>query len=167
MTLSVNTPRFPVAFKVLTGHAPMRWQSRLFERMLGGNLPDAVDLPTGLGKTSVMAIWLLARALAGAKTPLPRRLVYVVDRRVVVDQATAEAEKLRDALDGGAEHFDALGATEKAQAQQVVAELKKLLALRDGGRLLISTLRGGKADDRAWTYDPAGPAILVCTVDMA
>ncbi len=28
--------------------------------------------------------------------PLPRRLVYVVDRRAVVDQATREAEKLKD-----------------------------------------------------------------------
>ena len=55
-----------------------------------GKLPPAVDIPTGLGKTAVMAIWLLARA-AGAR--LPRRLVYVVDRRAVVDQATDFAER--------------------------------------------------------------------------
>lgn len=59
--------------------------------MLSGALPSALDIPTGLGKTSVMAIWLSAR-LQGAK--LPRRLVYIVDRRVVVDQATREAETL-------------------------------------------------------------------------
>ena len=45
-----------------------------------------------------MAIWLIARA-HGAD--LPRRLVYVVDRRAVVNQATEEAEKLRNALEGG------------------------------------------------------------------
>jgi CRISPR-associated endonuclease/helicase Cas3 len=156
-----------LAFQVLTGHSPMRWQCRLFERMLGGNLPDAVDLPTGLGKTSVMAIWLLARALAGAETALPRRLVYVVDRRVVVDQATAEAEKLRDALDGDPKRFAELEAALRAQAPKIAAELKKRLGIDDGDSLLISTLRGGRADDRAWTYDPAAPAIIVCTVDLA
>ena len=61
--------------------------------MLSEALPSALDIPTGLGKTSVMAIWLSAQ-LQGAK--LPRRLVYIVDRRVVVDQATREAETLRE-----------------------------------------------------------------------
>jgi len=37
-----------------------------------------------------MAIWLIARAL---NTSLPRRLIYVVDRRTVVDQATDIAEE--------------------------------------------------------------------------
>lgn len=166
MSAEATPLSFPLAFRVLTGHAPMRWQCRLFERMLGGNLPDAVDLPTGLGKTSVMAIWLIARALAGAETALPRRLVYVVDRRVVVDQATAEAEKLRNAL-GDEKHFEKLDPAEKAQAQRVVAKLRKRLGIKRSGGLTISTLRGGKADDRAWTYDPATPAIIVCTVDMA
>ena len=84
---------FEVDFSVLTGHAPMRWQAKLFERFAAvGDLPRALDLPTGLGKTSVMAIWYLAfKAVAG----LPRRLVYVVDRRAVVDQATEVAEKIR------------------------------------------------------------------------
>jgi CRISPR-associated endonuclease/helicase Cas3 len=73
-------------FRVLTGNVPLRWQERLFHKyFLGGDLPPALDLPTGLGKTSVMTIWYLALK-AGA--PVPRRLVYVVDRRAVVDQAT-------------------------------------------------------------------------------
>ena len=82
---------FAEAFKALTGYEPFPWQARLFERLSAGDLPPAVDVPTGLGKTSVMALWLLARA-AGA--PLPRRLVHVVDRRAVVDQATDFAEKI-------------------------------------------------------------------------
>ena len=50
-----------------------------------------------LGKTSVTAIWLVARAFAGekARRELPRRLIYVVDRRAAVDQATSEAQKPR------------------------------------------------------------------------
>jgi len=72
------------------------WQTELLRRALGGELPRALDIPTGLGKTAVMAIWLAARA-AGA--PLPRRLVYVVDRRAVVDQATEVAIGLRKLVD--------------------------------------------------------------------
>jgi CRISPR-associated endonuclease/helicase Cas3 len=65
------------------GFAPFRWQRRLFDQyFVHGELPTALDLPTGLGKTTVMAIWYIA-VEAGAR--LPRRLVYVVDRRAVVD----------------------------------------------------------------------------------
>lgn len=82
---------FETVFAKLTGYRPLRWQQRLFALLRKGRIPAAIDLPTGLGKTSVMAIWYLARR-AGA--PLPRRLVYVVDRRAVVDQATATAEDI-------------------------------------------------------------------------
>lgn len=85
---------FYEGFRALTGHAPMSWQQRLFEQhFVSGDLPSALDIPTGLGKTSVMAIWHLARN-AGAR--LPCRLVYVVDRRAVVDQATEVANRLKD-----------------------------------------------------------------------
>lgn len=71
-------------FKALTGFSPLSWQKRLFSEYFGkGEIPSAVDIPTGLGKTAVMALWLIAQA-NGAR--LPRRLVYVVDRRAVVDQ---------------------------------------------------------------------------------
>lgn len=80
-------------FHTLTGFSPLRWQERLFfEWLMKNRLPAALDLPTGLGKTSVIALWHLARR-AGAS--LPRRLVYVVDRRTVVDQATRVAEEIK------------------------------------------------------------------------
>ncbi len=121
---------------------PFPWQARLLRDFLAGNMPDALDLPTGLGKTSVMAIWLVARA-CGAE--LPRRLVYVVDRRAVVDQATSEAEGLR------------------AWARD--PRVNRALGL--GGReLAVSTLRGQYVDNREWLLDPSAPAIVVGTVDM-
>jgi len=139
---------FDRQFAALMGPKPFRWQRRLFERLVKGDLPSALDLPTGLGKTSVMAIWVLARALAKERAlkTIPRRLIYVVDRRAVVDQATAEAEKLRTALKGEAKH------------------LKERLRL--DGTLPISTLRGQRVDNREWLDDPAAPAIVVGTVDM-
>ncbi|MEN9892251.1 MAG: hypothetical protein RLY78_2546, partial [Pseudomonadota bacterium] len=124
------------------GAEPFPWQRRLLAQWLEGRAPRAMDLPTGLGKTSVMAIWLVARAL-GAR--LPRRLVYVVDRRAVVDQATAVAESLR-------------------QCVAADPELKKALGL--AGDLPISTLRGQFVDNRQWLVDPAAPAIVIGTVDM-
>jgi hypothetical protein len=122
--------------------APFPWQLALLRHFLAGDIPTALDIPTGLGKTAVMAIWMAAKA-AGA--PLPRRLVYVVDRRAVVDQATKVAENLR------------------AQIEQD-QELKKSLKLR--GSLPISTLRGKFADNREWLADPSSPAIILGTVDM-
>ena len=84
---------FAFRFRALTTHDPMPWQARLYRDWFRqGRIPAALDLPTGLGKTAVMAIWYLARS-DGAE--LPRRLVYVVDRRAVVDQATEEAERIR------------------------------------------------------------------------
>lgn len=126
---------FEQIFHHLTGHAPLRWQSRLHGCLMAGKLPSALDLPTGLGKTSVMAVWLAARIM-GAK--LPNRLVYVVDRRTVVDQATAEAEKLKA----------------RAEAAGLLADLP------------ISTLRGQHVDNRRWMEDPAAPAIIVGTINM-
>ena len=141
----LNTLEFDPTFKALTGHAPFPWQRRLFDRMCNGDLPSAVDIPTGLGKTAVMAVWLLARA-SGA--PLPRRLVYVVDRRAVVDQATDFAEGIRRSL-------------QKPSLVPVCSEL----GLADRA-LPISTLRGQHVDNREWLEDPTAPAIVVGTVDM-
>lgn len=140
------TMQFEHAFQALTGYRPLRWQSRLFAQYFErGALPQAIDVPTGLGKTAVMALWLIARA-QGAR--LPRRLVYVVDRRAVVDQATEFAVGLRLKLD-----------------QPAASELKSALGLEDRS-LPISTLRGQHADNREWLIDPTLPAIIVGTVDM-
>ena len=79
-------------FKLLTGNPPLRWQLRMFRECFAKSkstsLPASVDLPTGLGKTMVMAIWLIARA---SNPSLPRRLVYVVDRRAVGHYAGANS----------------------------------------------------------------------------
>jgi CRISPR-associated endonuclease/helicase Cas3 len=84
---------FERCFKALTAHAPMKWQKRLFDQIRAGDVPSVIDLPTGLGKTMIIAIWLVARM---ENTKLPRRLIYVVDRRTVVDQATDVATDLQE-----------------------------------------------------------------------
>ena len=85
---------FKKDFEELTGFPPFKWQNRLYhDHFTKGHIPSALDIPTGLGKTSVMAIWYLARK---AGSTVPRRLVYVVDRRAVVDQATTVADVIRE-----------------------------------------------------------------------
>lgn len=120
---------------------PFSWQMRLLHHLANGDVPAALDIPTGLGKTTVMALWLIALGSGGS---LPRRLVYIVDRRAVVDQATRFAEQMRDNMP------ETLGA--------------KLSLGAEG--LPISTLRGGAADNRSWLEDPSRPAIIVGTIDM-
>ncbi|HMO36695.1 MAG TPA: type I-U CRISPR-associated helicase/endonuclease Cas3, partial [Gemmatales bacterium] len=125
---------FARQFQLLTGNTPFPWQSSLFQRFVQADIPPSCCIPTGLGKTNVIAIWLIALAHG---LPVPRRLVYVVNRRTVVDQTTEEAKQLRD-------HAPQIG-------------------IHD---LAISTLRGQYADNQGWSETPSRPAIICGTVDM-
>jgi len=148
---------FEKCFECLTGHQPMSWQRRLYEEwFLQGNVPPCLTIPTGLGKTSVIHIWLIALANSASgndASRLPRRLVYVVNRRTIVDQATREAETLRENL---------------AKVGQMRDRLLSLCAVDVdvASPLAISTLRGQLAEIGEWSADPARPAIIVGTVDM-
>lgn len=137
-------------FTLLTGNPPFPWQRALYERFVASDFPRACDLPTGLGKTSVIAIWLLALV---NNPKLPRRLVYVVNRRTVVDQSTAEAERLRSRLLA-------------PETRHLREALDALAAVTATHPLAISTLRGEFADNAQWRRDPSRPAIIVGTVDM-
>lgn len=140
---------FKSLFAALTGNAPFPWQAALYDRFVGGDFPQSCDLPTGLGKTSVIPIWLLA--LAAAPQCVQRRLVYVVNRRTVVDQASDEALKLRKQLES---------------LPDLRTRLASLCVDPDDSPLAISTLRGQFADNGEWSTDPARPAVVVGTVDM-
>lgn len=143
-------------FSRLCGSQPYLWQERLFTGWLAdGRLPGALDIPTGLGKTKVIAAWLCARMLGAS---LPRRLVYVVDRRVVVDQATTEAETIADRL--------AAVLSDESAAKEDRKAYRTRLGLGDDDRIPISTLRGQFVDNRKWMDKPFGAAIVVGTVDM-
>jgi len=152
------------AFRSLTGFSPMKWQRRLFERLVANDMPSACDIPTGLGKTSVLPLWLLA-LLHQAETGnilLPRRLVYIVNRRTVVDQATETVERMRRRL-VQPKHTDW---QEHASVLQRIAGTLRGLCTTDGVPLAVSTLRGDFADNEEWKADPARPAIVVGTIDM-
>jgi len=65
---------FQKTFSDLTGSPPFPWQSALYLRFINDDFPISANIPTGLGKTSVIAIWLCA--LATNPDSIPRRLVY-------------------------------------------------------------------------------------------
>jgi CRISPR-associated endonuclease/helicase Cas3 len=102
----------------------------------------------------------LAWQAANGAICLPRRLLYVVNRRTVVDQATDVAMKVRNRLRQAQQN--------NAPAKQVHDALIRLCIDPDdeASPLAISTLRGELADNREWQSDPARPAIIVGTVDM-
>jgi CRISPR-associated endonuclease/helicase Cas3 len=143
---------FERAFHDLTGNAPFPWLGAMYAEFTAGRFPASVTLPTGLGKTSVIAVWLLA--LASHAERVPRRLVYVVNRRTVVDQSTAFAEKLRGQL------------LANPGLKAVADRLLGLAAAAEAAPLAISTLRGQFADNGEWAKDPARPAVVVGTIDL-
>ncbi len=71
MALQAERDVFDRTFYALMGVPPFGWQRRLYEEHFVDfdppkvELPRALDIPTGLGKTAVIVVWLLAR-LAGA-----------------------------------------------------------------------------------------------------
>lgn len=155
--MSTAQPGFDRLFKDLTANEPFPWQRRLYDELVQKQFRTKCDVPTGLGKTSVIALWLLALAhhvSNGSIDRFPRRLVYVVNRRTVVDQATREVERLRDAL------------ICKSELKAVADALRALAIQSEGQPLAISTLRGQFADNAEWRNDPARPAVIVGTVDM-
>ena len=162
VSVAVAKSDFATHFEGLTGNQPYPWQQKLFDLFSTGEIPPDVNLPTGSGKTSIIGIWLLALARQAVEQSqamtIPRRLVWVVNRRVVVDQATEEAEQIRKHLapDSGI-----------AQLGPVRHALRSLSLGNDNRELIaISTLRGEREDNREWSEDPSRPAIIVGTVDM-
>jgi CRISPR-associated endonuclease/helicase Cas3 len=137
---------------------PFPWQKRLAAQLLqSGSLPPALDLPTGVGKTSVIDIALFA--LAHRPEDFPRRVVFVVDRRVIVDQAARHATALAGAL---------ARATSGSLAHTVASRLRGLWGgTSEDPPFGVATLRGGVPRDPTWADRPDRPMVVVSTVDQA
>src|SRR5512133_2349312 len=154
------TISFPLFFQALWGYAPFDWQTRLLERVVSEGWPSTLDLPTGAGKTAALDIAVFALALDAARPAherkQPRRIVLVVDRRVVVDQAferaAAIAKKLDEAKDG--------------ILAEVAAALRELSGNAEGLPVLPAVLRGGMPRESEWAKSPSQPVILTSTVDQ-
>ena len=144
---------FDVYFKEVHGHEPYPWQSRLTRQVLAEEeWPDVIDLPTGTGKTAVLDTALFA--LAARPAVFPRRVVFVIDRRIVVDQVYERAELIRSKIKGA--------------SGGVLLELKeRFRQLTDADEPLgVAALRGGIPIDGEWARRPEQPWVMVSTVDQ-
>lgn len=156
----IHPSSFADFFRALWGRAPFDWQARLLERVVDQGWPSTLDLPTGAGKTATLDIAVFALALDAERPPCerkqPRRIVLVVDRRVVVDQAFERAGAIAKKLDEA-----------KAGILNDVANaLRALSGNLDGLPVLPAILRGGMPRESEWAQSPSQPVILTSTVDQ-
>ncbi|WP_133511344.1 type I-G CRISPR-associated helicase/endonuclease Cas3g [Candidatus Thiosymbion oneisti] len=160
-------PDFDAYFEALWKKTPFPWQQALARRLLGEDLdnpkcdwPEAITLPTAAGKTACIDIAVFALAAQASRQeqgkPLtaPRRIFFVVDRRIIVDEAFERtrclAERLAEAKDG------ILGE---------VADCLRHLAGNDEP-LACFQLRGGIYRNNAWARSPIQPTVVCSTVDQ-
>jgi CRISPR-associated endonuclease/helicase Cas3 len=158
--MSLTADDFPTFVRAVHDHDPFPWQADLAARILTDRAwPDLIDVPTGLGKTSLLDIAVFVAAATsdrvGADRVGRRRCFFVVDRRLVVDEAYGHARRIIKGL---------------ANPDGILADVASGLrayAPQAGGELLrVTRMRGGTTWDRDWLDRPDRPGIVVGTVDQ-
>ena len=160
--MMLSSGEFSAFFREVHGYEPFPWQRRLLERVAEqGEWPAVLGLPTGSGKTAAIDVAVFHLALEadrGSQRAAPVRIAFVVDRRLVVDDAFARAETLANAL-----------ASPRGPIAARVAE--RLLALcgdesKHGRPLIARRLRGGIPREDDWVRTPSQATVLCSTVDQ-
>lgn len=166
----LSADRFAEYFTELWNYPPFAWQQALAERVLAqaeSPWPEAIALPTAAGKTACIDIAVFALAAqagrldCGEVITAARRIFFVVDRRVIVDEAYARAERLAEAL---ARASDGI--------LKIVADALRQIARgeptgwEDETPLSVHTLRGASYRSESWARSPLQPAVIASTVDQ-
>lgn len=143
---------FAAYFREVHGHPPFPWQERLTRQVLeSGQWPDVIDLPTGTGKTAVLDTAVFS--LAARPDVFPRRVVFVIDRRIIVDQVYERAGLMQKRI--------------KSAGAGVLRRVRDGLGVADEERPLgVAALRGGIPIDNEWAHRPDLPWVVVSTVDQ-
>jgi CRISPR-associated endonuclease/helicase Cas3 len=121
---------FDELFQAAAGQTPHGYQARIAR----DGLPDIVQAPTGTGKTGVILAWLWRRLYADPDGT-PRRLVYALPQRSLVEQVAGEAGRWLENL---------------GLADQVALHV---------------VMGGAGETQRRWRLEVHKPAIVVGTVD--
>jgi len=155
MAVSEQFPSFGDFFQAVHGYSPFPWQDRLASSVQTQGWPELLNLPTGVGKTTALDIALYC--LAAAPSAHSRRILVVVDRRIVVDQGADHArhilQQMTKATDG--------------PLYQIARCLRQIWSAPAGAApFAIATLRGGMPRDNDWAKRPDQPVVGVSTVDQ-
>lgn len=163
----IDVAHFAAFFKAVHGDdcEPFPWQEALAKQVVEGAWPKVLDVPTGAGKTAAIDIAVFHLALeaaaagreAGAKRKAPRRIFFIVDRRLVVDDAHARAKKIAKALNAATSGVlkDVADALRELQGDEVRDDV-----------LRVTRLRGAAPREPDWLRTPGQPAVVVSTVDQ-
>lgn len=122
---------FAEFFQQATENPPYGYQARLAR----DGLPAVVQAATGVGKTGIILAWLWRRLHGPDPAATPRRLVFALPQRSLVEQVAREVRTWLSNLD----------ATESVALHVVMG--------------------GVASDQRGWRLDMHRPAIVVGTVD--
>lgn len=152
VNVQLKAEQFAEFFRDVHGVNPFPWQARLTKSVMeNGTWPKVIDLPTGTGKTAVLDTAVFC--LAAQPNIFPRRIVFVIDRRIVVDQVHERAKRIRDRINSA--------------ETSILHSVKSLLnELSEGQPLGVSALRGGIPMQTEWTHRPEQPCVLVSTIDQ-
>jgi len=155
---------FGAFFHAIHEHYPFPWQQTLVEQVAEhDSWPDTLRLPTGAGKTAALDIAVFHLALQSKLTSnAALRIVYVVDRRLVVDDAFARAEKIAKALC----YPPNINSHGVDTIKEVAARLQQLAGTKGMQPLVARRLRGGMPLQSDWARTPTQPMILCSTVDQ-
>lgn len=140
-------------FKTAVGYPPFPYQRAL---ALSEPFPELLEVPTGTGKTAAAVLsWLWRRRDPRFPEATPRRLVYCLPMRVLVEQTRACVIRWLNNLGllAGKATFkgDWLESYEVDWGQR--------------GKVAVVTLMGGESQ-RDWREHPEHEAVLVGTQDM-
>ena len=138
------------------------WQKEFARRICTGDWPRFVSAPTGSGKTACLdaAVFALAlqASLPARERTVGRRIFFIVNRRVIVDEAYGRAGDLCQKL---------IDAPPDSITGRVAAALRLLTGQSKGHPLTRTQLRGGIYRDRSWVGSLLQPMIICSTVDQA
>lgn len=161
-------PTFRDFFQELWGHDPFPWQNALATRAFSGDWPDFIAAPTGSGKTATLDIAIYALAAQAHLPPTertaPRRIFYIVNRRVIVDEAFQRASRIATAL--------AKPGKDQPACQAVADALLSLNPVPPGASafpripLDCVQLRGAIYRDQRWARSLLQPTIIASTIDQ-
>ncbi len=131
---------FEHIFKTIYGYEPFPWQSEVAKRLSEGKRVASIDVPTASGKTALIDASLYAAAHGG-----PRCIAFIIDRKVVVDEAYDRALKIVAAL----------------KTNPSLSDFSKKL-----GDVQVVRLRGGVHGYDEWVLYPDKVTIIISTVDQ-